>query len=91
MRISTLTKHDKFILLYNFIRLFRWEIKISSNIIKMYLVIVKQNCPKCRVLLNDLFINKVQYIAINSIEVPRDVLEELQLYEDYPMILELKS
>ena len=39
----------------------------------------------------DLFINKVQYIAINSIEVPRDVLEELQLYEDYPMILELKS
>ena len=57
----------------------------------MYLVIVKQNCIKCRVLLNDLFINKVQYIAINSIEVPRDVLEELQLYEDYPMILELKS
>jgi hypothetical protein len=57
----------------------------------MYLVIVKQNCIKCIVLLNDLFINKVQYIAINSIEVPRDVLEELQLYEDYPMILELKS
>ena len=65
--------------------------KNISNIIKMYLVIVKQNCPKCRVLLNDLFINKIQYIAINSIEVPRDVLEELQLYEDYPMILELKS
>ena len=66
--------------------------KICDNIIKMYLVVVKQNCPKCRVSLNSLFIHKVQYIAINSIELPKDIIEEFRLfYEDYPMILELNS
>ena len=36
--------------------------------------------------------HKVQYIAINSIELPKDIIEEFRLfYEDYPMILELNS
>ena len=33
----------------------------------------------------------MEYIALNSIELPRDIIEELRLYQDCPMILEFKK
>lgn len=57
----------------------------------MFIIVIKEGCERCKVLINHLRFNKIQFICIRSNEMPPDVIDELKILDDFPIILHQKD